>query len=50
VIESPPEFSLDQREQMIHDLLYQKRGYYPPEYEDLIRAYFRAIAETRVNQ
>jgi hypothetical protein len=50
VIESPPELSLDQREQMIHDLLYQKRGYYPPEYEDLIRAYFRAIAETRVNQ
>ena len=28
----------------MQDLLYQRRGYYPPEYEELIRAYFKAIS------
>lgn len=41
---SPPELSLEDKERMLQDLLYRKRGYYPPEYEDLIRAYFRAIS------
>jgi hypothetical protein len=43
-VESPPQLSEDQKEDMIRDLLYQRRGYYPPEYEDLIRAYFKALS------
>jgi hypothetical protein len=34
----------------MQDLLYQRRGYYPPEYEELIRAYFKAISTTRVSE
>jgi DNA-binding transcriptional regulator YiaG len=41
---SPPELSLEDKERMLRDLLYRRRGYYPPEYEDLIRAYFRTIS------
>jgi hypothetical protein len=41
---APQELSQQQKEDMIKDLLYQKRGYYPPEYEELIRAYFKAIS------
>ena len=40
----PPELSLEEQEEMIRDMLYQRRGYYPPEYEELIRAYFKAIS------
>ena len=43
-VESPPELSREQQEEMIRDMLYQRRGYYPPEYEELIRAYFKAIS------
>jgi hypothetical protein len=42
--EPPPELSLEEAEEMVRDLIYQRRGYYPPEYEDLIRAYFRVIS------
>jgi hypothetical protein len=42
--EPPPDLTREQQEQMIRDMLYQRRGYYPPEYEELIRAYFRAIS------
>jgi hypothetical protein len=40
----PPELSQKEKEEMIRDLLYQRRGYYPPEYEELIRAYFKVIS------
>ena len=43
-VTSPPPLSLEEREAMIRDLLYRGRGYYPPEYEALIRAYFKAIS------
>jgi hypothetical protein len=43
----PPELSLEDREQLMRDLLYRKRGYYPPEYEELIRAYLRVISTQR---
>jgi hypothetical protein len=43
----PPEVSVEDTEQEIRDLLYRRRGYYPPEYEDLIRAYFQALSEGR---
>jgi hypothetical protein len=43
----PPELSLGDREQLMRDLLYRKRGYYPPEYEELIRAYLRLISARR---
>jgi hypothetical protein len=49
-ITSPPELSLEDRERMLRDLLYRKSGYYPPEYEDLIRAYFRIISKEKVGQ
>ena len=42
--EPPPELSQQEKDKMIRDLLYQRRGYYPPEYEELIRAYFKAIS------
>ena len=47
---SPPPLSLEEREQIVRDLLYRGRGYYPPEYEDLIRAYFKAIALEKAKQ
>ncbi len=40
----PPELSLEEQQRQLQDLIYRKRGYYPPEYEDLIRAYLEAIA------
>jgi DNA-binding transcriptional regulator YiaG len=44
-VKPPPELTLEERERLIEDILYRRRGYYPPEYEELIRAYIRAIAE-----
>jgi hypothetical protein len=46
-VEPPPELSREEREEMIRDLIYQRRGYYPPEYEELIRAYFKAISSRK---
>jgi hypothetical protein len=43
-VASPPPLSLEEREAAVRDLLYRGRGYYPPEYEELIRAYFKAIS------
>jgi hypothetical protein len=43
-VEPPSELTQEEREELMRDLLYQKRGYYPPEYEELIRAYFKAIS------
>ncbi len=43
-IKPPPELSLEERERFLQDMLYRKKGYYPPEYENLIRAYLEAIA------
>jgi len=43
----PPELTLEEREKLMEDILYRRRGYYPPEYEDLIRAYIKAISEDR---
>jgi hypothetical protein len=48
--EPPPQLSQQEREELMRDLLYQRRGYYPPEYEDLIRAYFRAISAGKASQ
>jgi hypothetical protein len=47
-VASPPPLSLEERERVVRDLLYRGRGYYPPEYEELIRAYFKAIAAEKV--
>jgi hypothetical protein len=47
-VASPPPLSLEERERVVRDLLYRGRGYYPPEYEQLIRAYFKAIAAAQV--
>jgi hypothetical protein len=47
---SPPPLSLEERERVVRDLLYKGRGYYPPEYEELIRAYFKAIAAEKIRQ
>jgi hypothetical protein len=47
---SPPDLSLEDSEQLLRDLLYRKRGYYPPEYEELIRAYFRAISASEASR
>jgi hypothetical protein len=47
-VASPPPLSLEERERVVRDLLYKGRGYYPPEYEELIRAYFKAIAAENV--
>lgn len=44
-VKPPPELTLEERERLMQDILYRRRGYYPPEYEELIRAYIRAIAE-----
>jgi hypothetical protein len=49
-IEPPPELTEEERAELMQDLLYQRRGYYPPEYEELIRAYFKAISTTRVSE
>jgi hypothetical protein len=46
-VTSPPELSIEDREQLMRDLLYRKSGYYPPEYEELIRAYLRVISTRR---
>ncbi len=46
-VEPPPELSQQEKDEMMRDLLYQRRGYYPPEYEELIRAYFKAISTRR---
>jgi hypothetical protein len=46
-VQPPPQLSQDEQEKLIRDLLYQRRGYYPPEYEDLIRAYFKAISTSK---
>ena len=46
-VKPPPELTLEERERMMEDILYRGRGYYPPEYEELIRAYIRAISEKR---
>lgn len=47
---SPPPMSLNDQEAAIKDLIYRKRGTWPPEYEDLIRAYMEAISSGRRNQ
>ena len=44
-VQPPPELSLEEREKLMEDILYRRRGYYPPEYEELIRAYIKAISE-----
>jgi hypothetical protein len=49
-VEPPPELSEEERAELMQDLLYQRRGYYPPEYEELIRAYFKAISTTRAGE
>ncbi len=49
-VASPPPLSLEERERVVRDLLYKGRGYYPPEYEELIRAYFKAISLEKVKQ
>ncbi|HVP57969.1 MAG TPA: hypothetical protein VMU02_07700 [bacterium] len=49
-VASPPPLSIEERERVVRDLLYKGRGYYPPEYEELIRAYFKAIAATKPQQ
>lgn len=49
-VASPPPLSLEERERVVRDLLYKGRGYYPPEYEELIRAYFKAIAAEKTRQ
>jgi hypothetical protein len=46
----PPELSLEASEELLRELLYRKRGYYPPEYEELIRAYFKAISTKKAGQ
>jgi hypothetical protein len=46
-VKPPPELTLEEREKLMEDILYRRRGYYPPEYEDLIRAYIKAISEDR---
>jgi hypothetical protein len=43
-LKPPPQLSLEDREKLLRELLYRKRGYYPPEYEELIQAYFKALA------
>jgi hypothetical protein len=43
---SPSQLSLEDREELLREMLYRKRGYYPPEYEELIRAYFKALSRT----
>jgi hypothetical protein len=48
--EAPPELTEEERAELMQDLLYQRRGYYPPEYEELIRAYFKAISTSRVGE
>jgi hypothetical protein len=47
---SPPQLSLEEREEILRDLLSRKRGYYPPEYEELIRAYFKVISSKKAGQ
>jgi hypothetical protein len=49
-VASPPPLSLEERERVVRDLLYKGRGYYPPEYEELIRAYFKAIAAEKIRR
>jgi tetratricopeptide (TPR) repeat protein len=49
-IGTPPPLSLGETERLMQDLLYRKRGYYPPEYEALIRAYFKAISSRRTSE
>jgi len=49
-VEPPPELTEEERAELMQDLLYQRRGYYPPEYEELIRAYFKAISTSRVSE
>lgn len=49
-VKPPPELTEEERAELMQDLLYQRRGYYPPEYEELIRAYFKAISTTRAGQ
>jgi hypothetical protein len=49
-VEPPPELTDEERAELMQDLLYQRRGYYPPEYEELIRAYFKAISTSRVTE
>jgi DNA-binding transcriptional regulator YiaG len=46
-VKPPPELTLEEREKMMEDILYRRRGYYPPEYEELIRAYIKVISEQR---
>jgi uncharacterized protein YqgV (UPF0045/DUF77 family) len=46
-VKPPPELTLEERERMMEDIMYRRRGYYPPEYEELIRAYIKAISEKR---
>ncbi|MGQ9809946.1 MAG: hypothetical protein ACUVQ7_01210 [bacterium] len=44
----PPQgISLDEHQAAMKDLLYRRRGTWPPEYEDLIRAYMEAISSRR---
>jgi DNA-binding transcriptional regulator YiaG len=46
----PARLSLEDAEEAVRDLIYRGRGYYPPEYEELIRAYFKAISERTVGE
>ncbi len=46
-VKPPPELTLEERERMMEDIMYRRRGYYPAEYEELIRAYIKAISEKR---
>ncbi len=43
-VKPPPELTAEEREKLVEDILYRRRGSYPPEYEDLIRAYIKAIS------
>jgi hypothetical protein len=49
-ITSPQQLSLEDREELLREMLYRKRGYYPPEYEELIRAYFKALSRTGTSE
>jgi hypothetical protein len=49
-VASPPPLSLEEREAAVRDLLQRGRGYYPPEYEDLIRAYFKTISAEKAGR
>ncbi len=49
-VKSPPKLSLDEQEAAIKALVYRKRGTWPPEYDDLVRAYMEAISSKKERQ